>query len=245
MNPAATAPGDPPAPAALPWSTIQTVLLDMDGTLLDLHFDNTFFRETVPRALAQQRAIPLAEARCLLQETYRAVEGTLAWYDLDHWSRVLGMDIPLLKEEVAHLIQLHPHTLTFLQRLQQMGKRTHLVTNAHARSLTLKLQRTPIGAYFDSVVSSHELGRPKEDAGFWPLLQARLGFERPTTLLVDDSEPVLQAARRFDLGFLRHIAAPSSGQPPTPSRHFDSVPDLGALLPELYGIFVDNGGVRT
>ncbi|MEO5363724.1 MAG: GMP/IMP nucleotidase [Magnetococcus sp. DMHC-8] len=222
-----------PAPAAtgLPWSAIHTVLLDMDGTLLDLHFDNTFFRETVPRALARQRRITLPEAQHFLHETYRAVEGTLAWYDLDYWSRVLEMDIPLLKEEVAHLIRVHPHTLDFLQALQTMGKPTHLVTNAHAHSLALKLRRTPIGSCFASVISSHDLGHPKEDPAFWPLLAGRLGFDNASTLLVDDSEAVLRAAQGFGLGFLRHIAAPSSTQPPRLSEQFPSVLDLAALLP--------------
>ncbi|MCP4043692.1 MAG: haloacid dehalogenase, partial [Gammaproteobacteria bacterium] len=30
------------------WNSIHTVLLDMDGTLLDLHFDNQFWLEHVP-----------------------------------------------------------------------------------------------------------------------------------------------------------------------------------------------------
>lgn len=221
--------------ALLPWATIQTVLLDMDGTLLDLHFDNTFFRKIVPQTLARQRHLSMAEATQFLQESYRAVEGTLEWYDLDYWSRVLEMDIPLLKEEVAHLIQLHPHTLDFLQAVQQHKKTTHLVTNAHTRSLVLKLRQTPIAPYFTSITSSHELGRPKEDPAFWPLLQNRIGFDPATTLLVDDAEPVLLAAEAFGLGFLRHIAAPSSMQVPAYSERFPSVLDLQALLPNTKG----------
>ncbi len=218
-------------PSDLPWSAIHTVLLDMDGTLLDLHFDNTFFRETVPHALAQHRQITLTEAQRVLQEQYRSVEGTLDWYDLDYWSRELALDIPVLKESVAHLIRLHPHTLDFLQAVQRMGKPMHLVTNAHAHSLALKWRHTAIAPYFVSITSSHALGRPKEDPDFWPLLENHLGFDPSTTLLVDDSEAVLLAARQFGLAFLRHIAAPSSTQPPNPSRQFDSVLDLGALLP--------------
>ncbi|HBT55971.1 MAG TPA: haloacid dehalogenase, partial [Pseudomonas sp.] len=32
----------------LNWNAIDTVLLDMDGTLLDLHFDNHFWLEHMP-----------------------------------------------------------------------------------------------------------------------------------------------------------------------------------------------------
>ena len=222
-----------PAPPALPWSTIHTVLLDMDGTLLDLHFDNTFFRETVPQAWANQKNITLEEAKIFVFTTYQKVEGTLAWYDLDHWSRVFSMDIPRLKNEMLHLIQVHPQARPFLQALRNMGKTTHLVTNAHPYALALKLRHTPIGTHLASVTSSHELGHPKEDPAFWPQLHKKIGFDASSTLLVDDSEPVLLAAKQFGISHLRHIAAPSSTQPPNPSKLFDSVLDLGALLPNV------------
>lgn len=35
------------------WKTIDTVLLDMDGTLLDLHFDNHFWLSLVPQEFKQ------------------------------------------------------------------------------------------------------------------------------------------------------------------------------------------------
>ena len=37
----------------LDWTSIDTVLLDMDGTLLDLRFDNWFWQEHVPDALRE------------------------------------------------------------------------------------------------------------------------------------------------------------------------------------------------
>ncbi|WP_130472026.1 GMP/IMP nucleotidase [Candidatus Magnetaquicoccus inordinatus] len=221
------------AHAGLPWDAIQTVLLDMDGTLLDLHFDNTFFRQTVPTAFARQRGISLAAAQQQLHEIYRAVEGSLAWYDLDYWSQQLDLDIPLLKEEVAHLIRVHPQTPAFLQALQDAGKPTHLVTNAHSRSLAMKLQRTPIGAYFVAVHTSHQYGLPKENPDFWPRLQQKIAFDAQSTLLVDDSEAVLIAAQQFGIRYLCHIAAPSSTQPSCPSQRFVSVDNLQALMAGL------------
>ncbi|MBF0610636.1 MAG: GMP/IMP nucleotidase [Magnetococcales bacterium] len=220
---------------SLPWQEIHHVLLDMDGTLLDRHFDDTFFLETVPHFYAQRHAISLEEARHRTMEAYMQNQGTLEWYDLDYWSRKLELDIPLLKEHVAHLIQVRPTVLPFLQALREGPWRVHLVTNAHAQSLALKMSRTPIGNYFDSITSSHELGRAKEDPLFWPLLQDHINFDPPHTLLVDDSEPVLTAAAAFGLGYLVHMAAPSSSLPPVYSQHFPSTSDFSCLMPVTKG----------
>ncbi|MBF0114754.1 MAG: GMP/IMP nucleotidase [Magnetococcales bacterium] len=224
-----------PAPACAPppWGAIETVLLDMDGTLLDLHFDNTFFRETVPQAMARQRGIGFAEAREQLHTLYHAVEGTLAWYDLDYWSQQLEMDVMLLKHEVAHLIRAHPPTLPFLQALQRANKPAHLVSNAHLHSLALKLRRTPIGPYFVAVFSSHLCGFPKENINFWPILQKEIGFNCASTVLVDDSETVLAAAQQFGVRYLYHISAPSSTQSAQPSNRFASVETVQALMQGL------------
>lgn len=215
----------------LPWPQIRHVLLDMDGTLLDRHFDDTFFLETVPRFYAQRHNISLEEARRHTLAAYGRNPGTLQWYDLDYWTAELALDIPLLKEQVAHLIQVRPTVLPFLQALRRGGWPVHLVTNAHAHSLAMKMQRTPIGDYLDSVTSSHALGHAKEEAAFWPLLQERLGFDPATTVLVDDSEPVLAAAVGFGMGHVLHIAAPSSSLTPVFSQKYPSVVDFAAVMP--------------
>ena len=39
------------------WENIETVLLDMDGTLLDLHFDNHFWLQHVPVCYAEKHGL--------------------------------------------------------------------------------------------------------------------------------------------------------------------------------------------
>ncbi|MBF0212254.1 MAG: HAD-IA family hydrolase [Magnetococcales bacterium] len=201
----------------------------MDGTMLDLHFDDVFFRRTVPEAYARKHGIGFERAREIVLTAYQEHRGTLAWYDLDHWSARLGLDIPLLKEEVAHLIRVHPHVLPFLERVRASGRPIHLVTNAHAHSLGMKLARTPIGPYLTSAITSHEVGWAKEQLPFWPLLAQRLGFDPGATVLVDDSEPVLEAASRFGIAHLRQVVNPSSGAPPNPVGRFPAVMDFRDL----------------
>jgi putative hydrolase of the HAD superfamily len=215
---------------AVPWDEIDNVFLDMDGTLLDLRFDNHFWLEFVPGRYAADNNLPEAEARASLLERYRSREGTLEWYCVDHWSRELGLDIVLLKEEVAHLIAVHPHVIDFLEAVRRAGKRTALVTNAHQKTLAFKLERTPLAGHFDQVVCSHDIGVPKEHPDFWPRLHATMPFDPERTLFVDDSLPVLRAAQAYGIRWLEAVVRPDSSQPARKVEEFPSIHDFSALM---------------
>ena len=217
----------------LDWKTIDTVLLDMDGTLLDLHFDNHFWLEHVPRRYAEARGIPLADASAELMTRYRDIQGTLNWYCIDHWTRELGLDIALLKEEVSHLISVQPQVTGFLDLLSRAGKRRVLVTNAHQKSLELKMRRTDLRGRLDRVVCAHDLGLPKEDAGFWDRLQREEPFDPLHTLFVDDSVAVLHSARRYGIAELLAILKPDTRQAERRVDEFPAVQDFSALMPGL------------
>jgi HAD superfamily hydrolase (TIGR01509 family) len=211
------------------WTQIDTVFLDMDGTLLDLHFDNHFWLEHVPRRYAERRGVTPSQAREELLRRYRSVEGTLEWYCVDRWSRELGLDISLLKEEVDHLIAVHPHVVEFLESLQQAGKRRVLVTNAHQKSIALKMQRTPLAGHLERVICSHDLGMAKEDPRFWRLLRAVEPFDPRRTLFVDDSPTVLASARDFGFRWLLAILAPDSQQPAREPEGYPAIRDFSEL----------------
>lgn len=215
------------------WKRIDTVLLDMDGTLLDLHFDNFFWLDHVPRRYAESRSIGLSEAREALHALYRDIQGTLNWYCVDHWSRELGLDIALLKEEVEHLIAVHPNVVEFLDLLGAAGKRRVLVTNAHQKSLQLKMRRTRLRDRLDHVVCAHDLGLPKENAAFWPALQREQAFDPARTLFVDDSLPVLRSAQGYGIANLLAILQPDTRQARREVTEFPAVVGFGELLPDL------------
>ncbi len=215
----------------LAWDRIETVLLDMDGTLLDLHYDNHFWREHVPRRYAEKSGLALNAAKAELYARYRRVEGTIERYCVDYWTREIGLDIPLLKEEVAHLIAVHPHVVDFLAAVRGHGKRLVLVTNAHGKSLALKLQRTPIGGHFDAVICAHALGLPKERVEFWEQMQRIQPFDNATTLLVDDSLPVLRAARAYGIGELLAVKQPDSKSPEKETGDFRAIESFLQIMP--------------
>ena len=221
------------SPRPMPeWSSIDTVLLDMDGTLLDKHFDDHFWEEYVPERYASSLGIPVPEARRRLTELYRAHEGTLNWTDLDFWSRELGLDIPALKRQVDHLIALHPRVLPFLQKVRLLGKNVYLVTNAHGKTLSLKMEKTALSGIFCGIFTSHDLGAPKEDGRFWDALRERVPFDPQRTLLVEDTEAVLESAEGYGIRFLVKVAKPSSRQPAAPSRRFFSIATFKDITPQ-------------
>ncbi|MDI6749670.1 MAG: GMP/IMP nucleotidase [Rhodocyclaceae bacterium] len=212
------------------WNAIDTVLLDMDGTLLDLHFDNHFWQAHVPLRYAEAKGVPLDAAREALMARYSARAGTLDWYSVDYWETELKLDIMALKAEVAHLIAVHPSVVAFLARLRELGKRVVLATNAHHKSITLKMAKTGLEPHFDAIVSAHALGFAKEQRGFWEKLRAIEPFAPERTLLVDDSLPVLDAARAYGIRHLISVRRPDTQQPPKDTRDYLAIDSFEELL---------------
>jgi putative hydrolase of the HAD superfamily len=212
------------------WKKIDTVLLDMDGTLLDLNFDNHFWKEFVPLKFAQQKSISIVSAKQQLEPQFKSMEGKLEWYCLDYWSNVLQLDITGLKAEISGLIKVLPHVTEFLEKLQQSSQKVLLVTNAHRDSLGLKMEKTCLQPFFDVIISSHDLGVPKERTEFWGLLQQQQSFDKKTTLLIDDSLAVLNSARLFGIAHLISVCKPDSKQPKKHVTGYPAIEDFRELM---------------
>ena len=195
------------------WNQIDTVLLDMDGTLLDLHFDNYFWTVYLPQKWGEQNGVDMATAMDRIMPQLQSRVGTLSWYCLDFWSEQLGIDILLLKDDIRHLIRERPGTLDFLQFLTRTGKTRALVTNAHHNLISMKFECTAIGQHLEHVFCAHHFGYPKEDVRFWEELHAVFPFNPERTLLIDDNLSVLDSAKRYGIRHLLTIAQPDSRQP--------------------------------
>jgi GMP/IMP 5'-nucleotidase len=214
----------------VPWDQVDTVLLDLDGTLLDLAFDSHFWGNQVPQAFAQRRAITLEQARAELKPRFAACEGTLDWYCVDYWSRELELDIHALKRDAAHGIRWLPGAREFLQRVRTARKRLVLITNAHPATLAIKHERTEVVSYFDAGFSSHRFGAPKEQPRFWSELAKVEHFDPARSLFVDDSLSVLRAARAAGLGLIFAVRRPDSSCAPREQREFCAVDTVAELL---------------
>ncbi len=214
-----------------PWECIETVLLDLDGTLLDLHYDNHFWLHHVPLRYADKHAISHAQAYELLMQQYTAAKGTLNWYCVDFWTRELGLDIEQLKHEIADKIAVHPGVPAFLSALRNHGKRVVLVTNAHPASLRLKMQQTGLDQYFHRMLNAHEIGMAKEHNGFWQKLHALEPFAAETTILIDDNTDVLDCAENYGIRYLLAVNQPDSRKGKVETRHYAAVQDFAEIMP--------------
>ncbi len=214
------------------WSEIETVLLDMDGTLLDLRFDNHFWQRVVPEYFANKEGVSFDAAVKHLAPIFKAQEGLLNWYCLDYWSEELGFDIARLKVETQEFIKELPHTRDFLKAIKVSGKRCVLVTNAHADSLSIKMQKTGLVEFFDAIVSAHDFGYPKEQQSFWQAFHQLEQFDKSKTVMVDDSLSVLKAADLFGIKYIVAITKPDSEEPPRIVHDFTAVEHLGDIRPQ-------------
>ena len=212
------------------WNEIDTVLLDMDGTLLDLHFDDFFWQQQLPLKWGEMNGISIEEARARLLPIFQKTEASLAWYCLDYWSEQLQMDIFELSREIVHLIDLRPHVIEFLTHLDKLGKNIVLVTNSHEKFIELKMQKTGIDIHFHHMFNSHDFGHPKENSGFWEVLEERLDFSNQSTVLFDDNISVLRSAREYGIKNLLGIARPSSQAAHKDTAEFTAVNSFLDLL---------------
>ena len=217
-------------PHAFDWSHVDDVLLDMDGTLLDRHFDNFFFEEELPRRYAALRGLAFEEARTRLTTMYRSVEGELDWTDLHYWTRRIGIDVVALTKEFDHLINFLPDAEGFLRHLCRLGKRVTILTNAHQSGVDIKVAKTHVDQHVDRIVTAFEVGYLKMRHEYWPNCQLLLGFDPKRSLYIDDDEGCLAAAERFGIGHIYHSSKSSSQLPPESSSRFTSIAGFHVLM---------------
>ena len=192
------------------WHKINNILLDMDGTILDLSFDDYIWNRKVPENLAKVKNIDLNEAQIMLNQKMTAVKSTLNWYSFKYWKKSLGIDIDLIEEKFKHRIKFREDALSFLESKLVSTKRTILVTNADKKGLNRKLKASGLEKYFQNIVCSHDYNHAKEEELFWKKLRTKCRLNFDQTLLIDDNLQVLEAAQGAGVKYLRGISKPNS-----------------------------------
>lgn len=213
------------------WERIETVLLDMDGTLLDLHFDNYFWKEHLPLRYAELKGLEPQAARHYIVSETRRIQGSLNWYCTDYWSEMLEIDVVSLKHEVSHKVAPRPFCIDFLDALRAARKDVVMVTNAHHDSLSLKMEKTRLAQKFDRLITVHEFSLPKEDPGCWREVDRIHPFQADRTLLIDDNLVALESARDYGIRHLLAITQPDSREPRRVIEDFDAIHSFDEIMP--------------
>jgi putative hydrolase of the HAD superfamily len=207
-----------------------TLMLDMDGTVLDLAFDNYVWQELIPQKYAEQTGISHDDAREFLYSKYRSVRGKLDWYCVDHWSKQTGLDIIAIHRDVNERIGYLPGAKQFLESVSRLDLRLLLVTNSHRDTLAVKTEVTGVADYFDHVYTSHDIGHAKEDQPFWQAVQDAESFDPERTLFIDDNIAVLESAQQFGVERLLTITRPDTSAPVKDNGEFAGVEGVIDLL---------------
>lgn len=219
-----------PALTQSQWDELEAILLDMDGTLLDLAFDNDFWLRQVPRLYADKLEVDLETAQKQLFDLYHDYKGTLEWYCTDFWSEQLGIDIIKHKYDLAHNVAIRPGTIEFLNKAKAHNKRLVLVTNAHPDTLAVKMDRVLIAKYFDDIYSSHQFSRPKESPDFWVRLQQEINLPLDKCLFVDDSEDILTVAQQSGVKLVLSVSQPDMSLPVKGDLKFPCINQLNEII---------------
>ena len=200
-------------PPMLDWSQIDTVMLDMDGCLLDLNYDNRLWNDLVPSRYGQAHRVSEDTARQRLYGHLQDGARELNFYCIDFWTRRTQLDIIALHHEMAHLIIYRPGAKAFLRWLRTKDLRVLLVTNAHRLSLAVKDRHSGLCSLVHRTISSHDFGCVKQSTPFWERLAEAEPFDPAHTLFIDDNQPVLEAAAAFGIAHLLTVAQPDSNRP--------------------------------
>ncbi len=207
-----------------------TLMLDMDGTVLDLAYDNYMWMHHVPDKFAAANGLEPEVAREQLYAKFDALRGQLEWYCLDHWSDHLGLDIAQLHRDENHRIGYLPGAEDFLRTIQDRDIRVLMVTNSHSETLTIKDEITGITRHFDDIYTSHDLGYPKETQAFWRAMAEKEDFDPATTLYVDDTPRVLRSAAAYGIGMLLEVTHPDTTADVRESGEYVGVRGVSELL---------------
>ncbi len=212
------------------WNEINIVLLDMDGTLLDDHYERMFWDNMLPDMFAEKHKINIEDSKKELQKIYNKHIGTNKWGDIDFWEKELDMELWNIRYQISHLLKLHPHTINFLEFLKKQNKKVFMVTAAPMNDIDFKFKHTKLEKYFIKIYTEIDIGYSKHDIKFWEALKKLTTFDNDSTLLAEDNEGILKIAKIFGIKHLILKGKYNSKFPAKSSKEFLTVNHFDEII---------------
>ena len=217
----------------LPWEEIDTILLDMDGTILDLNYDNHVWNQALPSAYAEKHSLNEEAARSKLIGHMQEIHGTIDFYSFPYWAQYTGLDITALHRRFTELIQFRPGAKAFLNWAKAKKKKTIIATNAHPESIQIKNEISALSSHVNHITSSHQYECPKETPEFWERLQIEHQFDKAKTIFIDDNAPILDSSKNYGLAYNLIVAKPDSRKPLKPNLSYPSFDHYEEICPQI------------
>jgi putative hydrolase of the HAD superfamily len=101
---------------------LKIISFDVDGTLVDLEYNNLVWFKEIPQLVAQKKKIGFEESIKLVQDEYNKLgEHNLNWYDIKYWISYFGLGISYKKilEKYEPQIKIFPDVVPTLKELKK------------------------------------------------------------------------------------------------------------------------------
>jgi putative hydrolase of the HAD superfamily len=144
---------------------LRVISFDVDGTLVDLRFNELIWNEGIPLLYAEKMGIGLEEARKHVKQEYdRVGENRLEWYDIRYWFRYFGLEgwRELLK---SYEVTIYPEVPWVLNTLT---KKYDLIAATNLTREFLDMEMKDLRNFFKHVFSStSDFKQVKKTIGFY------------------------------------------------------------------------------
>lgn len=215
------------------WDSIETFFLDMDGTLLDLAYDNYFWHQHIPSVYAKYNNITFKKAKLILEKEYKKKQGSIQWYCLEYWSKKTNINLSIELLKTKNKIKVFPGAIDFLQSLKKKNIKIILLTNCPREMLNVKITQCKLWGYFNKIISSEDYEFAKETDQFWKILEERIFFNKNKTVFIDDNQDVLRYSYRNGIKNLVSINFPDSNEEKKSISKFLSIDSISLFNPEI------------
>ena len=170
------------------------ILSDLDGVILDQHYDRKFWQSWLPEHVANQTNQSIEKIQIEIQLKIDGQKGTLNWYDLNYWDDLLDVDCMEIIKEQEEKPSFLEGSLEALQELSTLKNPKHILTNGDPRLQEYKAEARNFLQFFDSIFYSMHAGYPKEKKEFWTLARHNLNLDFEDSIFIDDDFKVVTIA---------------------------------------------------